>query len=225
MTRADTNPAPTYTQTYSILIKGSLSGSEKVTETTEKDGTLLATSDHEILISDGIEVKRMTFVTTMRMTKGKLDPIHYSYKYTSGESLDSYEVNFGDGQIRRVLNRGGHSNEVTVPLQPGVVILDFNVYHQYDYLVRRYDLKKRGKQSFPNFIPLIGSEVPLSLTYLGDSKLEYPGGSLPVRNFKIEYLDIWTGTFATDTAGRLVRLLAPGQDLEVVRADLLPIAK
>jgi hypothetical protein len=219
---AGSGPEPAYTQHYSILLKGSPSGSERVTETTEKDGTLVAVSEHEILISDGIEVKRMAFTTTMRMAKGDFALLHYSYRYTAGDSLDSLEVDVKDGQIQRALNRGGRTSEVTVPLQPGLVILDFSVYHQYDYLVRKYDSKKRGRQSFANFIPLIGSVIPVSLTLLGESKFDYPGGSLRVRNFSIEVLDIWTGTFAVDDSGRLVRLVAPGQDLEVVRTDLLP---
>jgi hypothetical protein len=164
----------------------------------------------------------MAFTTIMRLARGNLAPLHYSYKYTSGDSRDFYEVNVKDGQITRVLNRGGRISEVSAPLQSGVVILDFSVYHQYDYLIRQYDLKKQGRQSFHNFIPLIGSEIPLALTYLGDSKLEYPGGVMVVRNFKIEFVGIWNGTFSADGNGRLVRLLSPGQDLEVVRKDLLP---
>jgi hypothetical protein len=221
-TPAVSDATPAYSQTYAIFLKGSPAGTEKITETTQKDGSLLAVSEHEILISDGLETKRMAFTTTMHLAKGNLAPLHYSYKYTSGDSRDAYEINVKDGQITRILNRGGHISEVSAPLQPGVVILDFSVYHQYDYLSRKYDLKKRGRQSFHNFIPLIGSEIPLALTYLGDSKLEYPGGVMAVRNFKIEFVGIWTGIFSTDSNGRLVRLLSPGQDLEVVRKDLLP---
>jgi hypothetical protein len=213
--------APTYSQSYAIFLKGVPAGAEKITETTEKDGSLLAVSEHEILISDGLETKRMAFITTMRLAKGNLAPLYYSYKYTSGDVRDYYEVNVKNGQISRLLNRSGRITEVTAPLQPGLVILDFSVYHQYDYLIRKYDLRKQGRQSFHNFIPLIGSEIPLALTYLGESKLDWPGGVMVVRNFKIEFVGIWNATFSADGHGRLVRLLSPVQDLEVVRKDLI----
>ncbi len=212
---------PGYSQSYSVLLRGSPAGTESVTETTENDGSLVAVSEHEILISDGLGTKRMAFTTAMHLAKGTLAPIHYSYRYTSGDSRDFYEVSVKDGVMTRMLSRGGRTSEVSVPFRPEVVILDFSVYHQYDYLVRKYDFKRKGKQSFPNFIPLIGTEIPLGLTYLGDGKVEHARGSVPVRNFRIEFSGIWSGTFSTDTNGRLVRLQIPSQDLEVLRSDLL----
>lgn len=214
-------PSPAYKQSYSIFIKGSPAGTEKVTETTAKDGSLEAVSEHDLLISDGMEIKRMAFTTTMRLAKKTLDPIHYSYRYTSGESHDSYEVDVKDGRMTRVLNRGGRSSEVSVAFQPGTVILDFSVYHQYDYLVRKYDFKTRGSQSFSNFIPLLGTTMQLTLTYVDEGKYERAGSSIPVRNFKVEYLGMWGATFSIDSDGRLVHLVAPSQELEVVRTDLL----
>jgi hypothetical protein len=213
---------PDYTQSYTIFIKGSTAGTEKVKETTEKDGSVLAVSEHELLISDGLETKRMAFTTSMRLAKESLAPVHYSYKYTSGEAGDFYEVNVKDGRITRLLSRGGRTNEVSVPVQPGQVILDFSVYHQYDYLVRKYDFKKAGSQTFPNFIPLIGSDMPLQLTFVGDGKLDSPSGPIAVRNFKVEYVGHWGAAFSMDSNNRLVRLAAPGQELEVVRTDLVP---
>ena len=211
-----------YNQSYSIIIKGSLAGTEKVTETTQKDGSLIAIAEHDILISDGIETKRMAFTTTMQLAKGSLAPIRYSYKYTLGESPDFYDINVKDGQITRILSRGGRTIETTFPSQPGMVILDFSVYHQYDYLVRKYDFKKQGRQSFPNFIPILGTELPVILTYEGNGKFEYPKGSIPVRNFKVEYTGLWSASLSTDSDGRLVHLVAPTQELEVVRTDLMP---
>jgi hypothetical protein len=64
--------------------------------------------------------------------------------------------------------------------------------------------------------------VPLALSRLEDTNLENAKGTLPVRNFKIEFVGIWTGTVSTDKSGRLVRLVLRDQDLEVVRKDLLP---
>lgn len=214
--------APLYTQTYSIFIHGSLAGTETVTERADKDGNRVCSSQHDMLVTDGLETKRMTFETTTVLAKDTLTPMRYLYKFVSGDAKDSYEVTIKNGKITRVLSRGGNISESTTDLQPDTVILDFSVYHQYDVLARLYDFKKKGRQTFSDFIPVIGNELQVAVTWLEDSKLDYGKGSISVRNFKIEFVGVRTGNFSTDMNGRLVRLLMREQDLEVLRQDLVP---
>jgi hypothetical protein len=209
-----------YAQTYVILIKGSVAGNEKVTETKAEKGEIISTSEHEILITDGLETKRMTFSTRMVLSKANSALVSYSYKY-SGGSGDSYDVVVRDNQISRTLRRGDLTNETSAPLQPDTVLVDFNVYHHYDYLARRYDSRKGGRQLFSNYVPVIGKDIPLALTFLGNSDLDLGNGVVPVRNFKVEFVGIWAGNLSVDKDGRLVRLLIPSQDLEVIRQDLV----
>jgi hypothetical protein len=103
-----------------------------------------------------------------------------------------------------------------------MVFVDFNVYHQYDYLVRRYDAKKGGRQTFADFIPVIGTDIPIALTYMGDDRLNLKTGTLPIRNFQVEIVGIWGGTLSVSKEGRLIRLVIPSQEIEVMRRDLLP---
>jgi hypothetical protein len=210
-----------YSQSYAILIKGAFAGSETVTETTSESGDLLSASEHEILVSDGIEAKRMAFSTKMVLAKGTWAPISYSYQYTTGDTGDSYEVAVKNSRITRKLNRGGLASEISAPAQLNMVILDFNVYHQYDYLIRRYDAKRGGRQVFADYIPLIGNDIPIALTFVEDVNLDYGKNSLPARYYKIEFVGMWSGSLFMDKDGRLIRLLIPAQDLEVVRKDLL----
>jgi hypothetical protein len=214
--------APIYSQNYAILIKESVAGSEKVTETMDGARNIVSASDHEIFVTDGLGTKRMAFTTRMLLAKNTYAPMSYFYKYTAGDAGDSYDVTVKNAQIKRVLTRSGHASEVTVPLQANTVILDFNVYHQYDYLVRRYDGSKGGRQIFNDFVPLIGTDIPLAVTFLGDGELKLENGSIPVSNYKIEFVGIAQGTLSVDKNKRLVHLLIPTQDLEVVRNDLLP---
>jgi hypothetical protein len=214
--------APVYTQSYAILIKGELAGTENVTETANEAGDLLSASEHEIYISDGLGTKRMAFTTKMCLAKNTYAPVSYSYKYTSGDVGDSYDVAVKGALIRRTLTRSGRTSEATAPVQPNTVILDFNVYHHYDYLVRRYDEVKGGRQVFSDFVPLIGNDIPLALTLMGDTELKYEKGSLAVSSYRVEFVGIAGGTLSVDKNKRLVRLVIPVQDLEVVRKDLLP---
>ena len=87
-------------------------------------------------------------------------------------------------------------------MQPNTVILDFNVYHQYDYLVRRYDAAKGGRQLFSDFVPLIGNDIPLAVTSIGEAELKFEKGSMAVSNYRVEFVGIaaarcpWTRTSA-----------------------------
>ena len=213
---------PSYQQSYAIFIRGAAAGTETVRELKDKDGNRVVASQHEILLADSLEVKRMAFETTMVFVKDSLVPQRYSYKYLSGDLKDYYEVTVKDAKINRVLSRGGNIIESSGVGQPGMLILDFNVYHQYDTLARLYDFKQRGRQVFTDFMPVIGNEVLLAVTWLEDAQLDYGKGTIPVRNFKIEFMGIRTGVFSTDMNGRLVRLVVREQDLEVVRKDLVP---
>ena len=173
-------------------------------------------------VTDGNSTNRLAFETTSVFAKGTSNLMSYSFKYLSGNSKDYYDVAIKGGKINRVLSRAGNISETSLPLQPGMVILDVNVYHQYDELARLYDFRKGGRQTFSNFIPVIGNDLPLAVTWLEDSKLEYAQGAIPVRNFKIEFVGVRTGNFATDMKGRLVRLILRESELEVVRKDLVP---
>ena len=211
-----------YSQSYTILLKGTPAGSEIVTEAKAASGDLISTSEHEMLVTDGLETKRMTFSTKLVLSKSTGSPVSYAYRYTTGGTGDSYDVVVKNAQITRVLSKGGHTSESTMAVPLNMVIVDFNVYHHYDYVIRKYDFKKGGRQVFANYVPIIGNDIQLAVTYLGNADIPLDRGSLSTRNYKIEFVGIWGGSLFVDKDGRLVRLVVPAQDLEVVRKDLLP---
>jgi hypothetical protein len=212
-----------YSVTYTILIKDSVAGTEKVTETIDEAGDRISISEHDILVTDGLQTKRMTFSTKMVLSEKSLNPKSYSYRYNSEDGGDSYDVVIKKEQATRTLRRGDRVSEATVPWRPDMVILDFSVYHHYDYLLRKYDKNKGGRQVFADYVPLLGNDIPIAVTFLGDSTLELAKGKLPVKSYRIEFVGIWSGTLSADKNGRLIRVLIPNQDLEVVRKDLLDL--
>lgn len=220
--QAAAQKAPEYTQTYAIYIRGEFAGSEKVTEAADEQGNLVSVSEHEVQMLDGLELKRLAFTTSMMLAKGGVVPVDYRLQYTSGTSGDYYEVKVQGTSIRRILSRGGKVSEVEQQAGPDTVIFDFNVYHHYDYLIRRYDFRKKGRQLFRNFVPVVGGEIPLVLTYLDDGELDYGRGKMPVRNFRIELVGVFTGALSVDRDNRLVRLVVREKDLEVLRQDIAP---
>ncbi len=218
----DTGAASRYSQSYAILIKGSMAGTETVLEKIDDNGDIVVTSEHEILLTDGLETNRLAFSTKLVFRNSGFFPISYAYKHTAEGSGDSYDVVVEGGTITRTLHRGGNTSIASAPMKPDMVLLDFSVYHHYDYLVRMYDTKKGGRQFFSDFVPLIANDIPIALTFLGTSNLKLEKSTLAIRNFRIEFVDIWSGTLSVDEDDRLVRLTIPAQDLEVVRKDLVP---
>lgn len=212
---------PAYTQSYVLRIKGEPAGGEKVTERINAAGEVEASSEHEIFVTDGLGTKRMAFVTEMLLAKDASMPRAYSCRYTSGESGDSYKVEVRGGQVERELTRNGRTSEVSVALEPGMVLVDFNVYHHYDTLVRLYDTARGGRQVFRNFVPVIGNDIPAALTLLGTENIAAGSGSMTLSSYKVEFVGIFEGLLWVDPNRRLVRLVIPAQDLEVVRKDLL----
>ncbi len=202
-------------RTFEVFMRGQSVGTEVVTETTDKDGNIVSRSENEMLVSDGLEVKRAAFATELVLAKGSLQPIRYKMQYTSGESRDSCEVTSNGTVLTRILVRGSRRSETSTPLVPGMVVLESNVYYLYEYLVRQYDWKKGGRQIFQAYLPPVGAEVPAALTRIEDSSLEMPAGAVPVRNLRYEFVALSNGVLSVDRSGRLIRLANPGQELEV----------
>jgi len=211
-----------YSQTYIIFIDDARAGKETVTERTDDKGDRIVESESEIYLTDGLETNRMAYTTRMILDGKSLKPKSYVYKYATGNTGDSYEVSIQGDSITRTLYRGGEASVATASFQPDTVILDFNVYHQYDYVLQKYDSKIGGQQLFSDFIPVIGSHIPVALTFIGASNLPNKNGTLPVKKYRVEFAGIRSGTITSDSNGRLVRLEMPDENLEVVRDDILP---
>lgn len=214
---------PSYQQTYRIFIHNSPAGTEAFSERIAKNGSLVVDSTHEILVSDGVETKRMAFSTSLTLEKKTYSPVTYSCRYSSGENKDSYEVSVSKGQVTRIITRAGHTSERSLAAQPGMVIVDFNVYYQFTYLYRHYEPKRGGRQTFSNFLPVLAVDAPVSLTRLDDSEAKGSIKGSPFQDFRIEFARMWVGIATFDHAGRLARLRIRDKGLEVVREDILAI--
>jgi hypothetical protein len=211
-----------YSQTYIIFIDGARAGKETVTERTDDNGNRIVESENEIYLTDGLETNRMAYTTRMVLDGKSLKPKSYVYKYATGNTGDSYEVSIQGNSITRTLHRSGEASVATASFQPDTVILDVNVYHQYDYVLQKYDSKIGGRQLFSDFIPVVGSHISVALTFIGASNLPYKNGTLPVNKYQVEFVGIRSGTVTSDSNSRLIRLEMPDEHLEVVREDVLP---
>ncbi len=207
------------------MVGGAPAGVEKVHEVVNRDGSIVSTSTHEIFVIEGNETKRMSFQTELTLDKGTQAPLRYTCIYTSGDAHDSYDVSVSGNEISRLLVRGGKTSETKAAFTPGLVLVDINVYHHFDYIIRKYDQKKRGRQTFQNFLPVIAVEIPLSITRLPDSILRQNERPEDAQVYRVEFGTLWTGELAAGKDGRLVRLSIRDKGIEVVRQDLMPKAE
>jgi len=213
-----------YSQTFVIMIENENAGIETVTEEKDRSGAIIYTSEHELLVNDGQAKNRMAFSTRMVFSRGAKNLQTYACWYKTGQngnSGDSYDVSVKDGRITRVLTRNGQSVEIAAPFTQSMVIVDFNVYYQYEHLIRRYDRKKKGTQVFDNFIPVIGNDIPMKVTFIGDETLRFDEVTIQTSRFRIESANINTATLFVDKDNRLVVLENPAQELRVIRKDLI----
>jgi hypothetical protein len=94
---------------------------------------------------------------------------------------------------------------------PNVVILDDNMYHQYQILANLYDMDKKGAQTFAVLVPQELTPGNVTVEWLGKQDVD---------NKKMEALRVKTEDNEIDLyldGSRLMRLVAPAANAEVIR--------
>jgi hypothetical protein len=206
-----------YSQSYIIVIKGKEAGREIVNEKIDEDGNLICTSEHEIIIPTSKEKKPRKFKTKMILPKGELFPISYSYESNEGIS---YDVKVKDAQIIVTLQKEGESKESKYPFDPGMLMIDLNVYHTIDYLIRKYDVQKGGLQVLRTYLLHADRIEPLEVSPVKSVKHEYETKVLQLKSYQIEIPDRLTMYLWVNKDNRLYRMFIPGLNIDVIQSDL-----
>jgi len=115
------------------------------------------------------------------------------------------------------------AHEATAQTDANAVILENNVWHQYQFLINRYDKQKGGAQSFKAFVPSIMQTLSVSLE-LRDSRARFNQNQQSASLQRIDYYrlkvtDRLLLDVLTDTNGKLIYVRVPSQHSEVVREE------
>lgn len=207
-------PSQDYSQSYVILINQKRVGKEIVSEKTNIKGNLVCLSEQEMDTPASKNKKRRIIKTKMVLPKGKLVPVSYSYESNAGIS---YDVKVRDGQIIRTRQKEGETQETITPLDPDTIMLDLTVFHTIDYWIRKYDVKKGGRQILQTYLLPSASIRQLSII---PTKTFIPEHELQLKNFEIEIGDRVTMLLWVDKNNRLYRAFIKGPNIEVIRSDL-----
>lgn len=104
-------------------------------------------------------------------------------------------------------------------LEPGTVILDDELYHQYYFLVRRAGAAGAATR-VPVLTPRRGVQIPLWVTLAGTERVTIAGQSVAARHYTVtdradSRREVWT-----DEQGRVLRVVLAPEGIEAVRSDV-----
>jgi uncharacterized protein len=135
----------------------------------------------------------------------------------------SFVVELGPNMKVQVVFNGTEA-KLTSPAQQTAqtdaeaLILENNVWHQYHFLIQRYDKQKGGLQQFKAFVPSIMQTIPVTLELKGTTN------PLPDKAKKLErYAVVLAGSvnleILTDDKGKLVYLSELAHKADAVREE------
>jgi hypothetical protein len=192
---------------FKILLNGQQMGKEDF-EISPSGADWVAKGTSEVQTTDG-----MTRVSGTLQLRADGTPVSYEWS-TQGTKKASSTITFA-GPVAsielRLEGRRPFTQQFTFT-SPQIAVLDNNLYYQYAVLARLYDRDKKGVQTFSVLVPQSLTPGSLTLESLGDQNSN--------SGKKLEELVVKTQDLEVDLfldAGRLVRIVAPSTNAEIVR--------
>jgi hypothetical protein len=191
---------------FRILVNGQQMGKEEFAINPDA-GNWVAHGSSQIQTSEGT-----TRVSGTLALRSDGSPMHYEWA-TEGKKKASATIDFSSLTATIELHLQDakpYTQQFTFNTSP-IAVLDNNLYHQYAILARLYDRQKKGPQTFSVLVPQELTPGTITVDSVG---VEDVGGK------KLEELTAKTADLEVDLyldGGRLVRLVGPNTNAEIVR--------
>ena len=191
---------------FKILVNGQPTGKEEF-EIGPNGGNWIARGTSEIQAPEGV-----THVSGTLELHADGTPVRYEWS-TQGAKKASATINFSGSTATIELRLEGarpFTQQFTFG-SPQIVVLDNNLYHQYAVLAHLYDWDKKGAQTFSVLVPQELTPGTVTVESLGSQDV---GGK------KLDELSVKTEDLEVDLyleGQRLVRIVAPGSNAEILR--------
>jgi dipeptidyl aminopeptidase/acylaminoacyl peptidase len=111
--------------------------------------------------------------------------------------------------------------EASAQTDAEALIFESNVWHQYHFLVQRYDKQKGGEQQFRAFVPSVMQTFPVTMELKG-SVNPLPDKTLTLEHYRAVIANTASIEILTDAKGRLIYVHEPLQKAEAVREEHAP---
>jgi hypothetical protein len=201
--------APTLTPdkgSFKILVNGQQVGKEEF-EIGQNGSDWFAHGTSEVQSPDG-----PVHISGTLQFHADGSPVHYQWS-TEGKKKASAAISFNNLTATIETQMEGakpYTQQFTFNSSP-IAVLDNNLYHQYAVLAHLYDREKKGPQTFSVLVPQELTPGTVTVDSLGMQD---------VSGKKLEELTVKTADLEIDLYldnGKLVRLVAPGNNAEIVR--------
>jgi hypothetical protein len=146
----------------------------------------------------------------------QLRPLSYSWSQKGAQS-SQLTIDFRSSPARtRYKTVNGQPDQRDFKLAKDVVVLDDNLVHHYQLVVDRYDRTKKGKQTFPAFIPQEALPGEITMEDMGPEPVSVEGSTLDLRHLvlttELARIDLWV-----DNQDRLQVVSVPVAQFQAVR--------
>jgi len=191
---------------FRIMVNGQQMGKEEF-EINPNGGNWVAHGSSEVQTPDGT-----TRVSGTLELQADGSPLRYEWQ-TQGKKKASATIQFSNLTATIDLNMDGarpYKQQFTFTTSP-IAVLDNNLYHQYAVLARLYDRQKKGAQTFSVLVPQELTPGTIAVESMGDQNVN--GKKLEELTAKTEDLEV---DLYLDN-GRLVRIVAPSNNAEIIR--------
>jgi len=144
---------------------------------------------------------------------GAVQPLQYMCSTGSGKKVTS-TTTFAGTSAHIILDLGEGKDPIRqdFTFASPVVVLDDNLYYQYEILARAYNWKAGGAQTFAVFIPQ--EQAPGTITAEAGAPITLEGAKYEQLTMRTPDLEV---TIYLDAAHRLMRLVVPASKAEIRR--------
>jgi hypothetical protein len=192
---------------FKILVNGQQMGKEEF-EISSNGSDWVAKGTSEVQSTDGL-----THVSGTLQLHADGTPVSYEWS-TQGAKKASATIGFSGPTATielRLEGRRPFTQQFTFN-SPQIAVLDNNLYYQYAVLARLYDRDKKGVQTFSVLVPQELTPGSLTVESLGEQN---SGGGKKLEELVVKTEDLEVDLFLD--GGRLVRIVAPSTNAEIVR--------
>ncbi len=169
--------------------------------------------------------QKIKLVADTRLNSQSLLPIEYQLStYINGFTQSTVETTFeGDTATQQIVAGGQNfDNEISLPEPTYLVDDNFRIDH-YNVLLRQFDFRKRGTQSFniltPLAVPRRPKTVEFRLTWAGGEKLTVGGDTYQTEWLQAHLSGLQMDFWFDKQSRRIVKWDIPSQRTEIILAD------
>jgi pimeloyl-ACP methyl ester carboxylesterase len=215
----DAEPKAPGTSRFLVFISGVPMGSEQMSVTRDAQGTTITGSSRIAPPVDTI-IRRLEVHYDPQMR-----PMDFTLQGAVHSQVVTVYVAFADGVANAQVTDGDKTTSRADKISADAVVLSNRAIGTYEALAMRLSSGVQPGATIPAYLELQG-EIRIRLDGVTDERIRMPSGLVSAHRYRLVFLnagqevafELWS-----DAAGRLIRLMVPGQSFEAARDDIASV--